>query len=322
MQVTGAKNQDRKAFSLYEQALALRREALSEESSEHMKRQLALSYDAIASWYLNSGIPESARESARLYEEEIALLKEFTANDKTASLYVFLAKALHDAGELHSYMWTAGELERAAALCEEAVAFQTQVVRMRGMPAEKIARAGYQVTLADIYIRQGDAEYLDRTEKLLQEAIDVLEEPDHLNDVKEKFLLSAYAYRLYGDLLLKKNGESDREAAKMWYRRSAKASVVPEKTAYSCAELTELIGYFEGDLRAMLPVKLVMFFHKAALATYRKHVDPSIPVDEQELSQDTEVFLTILYSRYMADDEELAEVSEIVAENDAKLASS
>ena len=315
-QILRAKEKDRKSFELSQQALSLRREALQEDPSDYSRQQLGYSYDTIAAWYLDSGNPESAAACAKLYEEEISLWREFAAGRKTAADYVRLASACHNAGKLYAYSGTAESVERAAMLCEEAVMFQMQVVKMLGTPAARQLYARYQLTLADICIQCG-GDRLQQAEKLLREGTAALEEfVDTGNGEKDDLL--AKAYRLNGDLLLRRNGEADREAANTWYRRSADIAKVPENMAYSFAELLEIFEYMDDEVRSMIPVKMVQFFRETALATYQKHMDPSLSLDEQEMSDDTAVLLTMLFSRYMADDKELTELTDTIAENDEK----
>lgn len=316
-QILRAKEKDRKAFALYEEALSLRREALQEDPTEYGRKQLAYGYDLTAEWYLGSGIPESAGKSMKLYEEEITLWREQAACHKTAGDYISLATACRKAGELYVYMQTADGLERAAALCEEAVIFGRQAAGMLGTPAAGWQSARCQLTLADVYIQCGGSERMERAEELLREGMAVLEE---LVDTEhgEKSDLLAKAYRLQGHLLLKKDDGTDKAEAEVWNRRSAGIAKIPEYLSYSSAEMLEIFEYLEDEVRPMIPIRIAQFIRDNASATYQKHLDPEIPLDEQVLSGYTETMLELLFSRYMATDDELTDLSDIIAKNDAE----
>ena len=68
----------------------------------------------------------------------------------------------------------------------------------------------------------------------------------------------------------------------------------------------------------MIPVNMVQMFRDKALATYQKHLDPSLSLEEQQTSGKTDIMLTLLFTRYMADDEELTGIADTIDENDRK----
>lgn len=314
--ILSAKERDRKAFELHQEALSLRREAFREEPSEYGRGQLSFSYESIAGWYLSSGVPESAEEARKLYEEEIVLLKENAVSQRTANDYIRLARAAHNAGRLLAYANATEEQQRAAALCREAVMLQDRVVKMLGTPENRWQLARYQLTLADILIRCGDAAGRKTAEKLLREAAEALEElTDAQHGGKDDEL--AKAYRLRGDLMRENGGEAE-SAVQEWHRRSADVAETPEEAAYSFAEILELLGYMEEEVISMIPVNMVQMFRDKALATYQKHLDPSLSLEEQQTSGKTDIMLTLLFTRYMADDEELTGIADTIDENDRK----
>lgn len=84
-------------------------------------------------------------------------------------------------------------------------------------------------------------------------------------------------------------------------------------------EMNIIFMYIEPALVAKIPQKMRDFFKAIASPTYVPHIDPRYPLDDQPLLPETEILLTILFRQYWADDNEKAEIDNIIEENDKKL---
>lgn len=68
------------------------------------------------------------------------------------------------------------------------------------------------------------------------------------------------------------------------------------KKAYS--EVCSLINLLDDDYRNKIPVKLIKFFEKEKLFTYIPDINPDIPLEEQDLQQNTIDILAMLKLHY------------------------
>lgn len=74
--------------------------------------------------------------------------------------------------------------------------------------------------------------------------------------------------------------------------------------AYAFAELLELLNYMDNSELEKIPKKLIDIFKANALTNYENHLNPDIPLEEQELTPKTISYLGILCLNYWCKDEE------------------
>lgn len=87
--------------------------------------------------------------------------------------------------------------------------------------------------------------------------------------------------------------------------------------AYAYAELLEILTFTDESLVKKLPNKLMRVFNENALPTYENHLDSSIPLEDQEISQKTAALIALLSLNYWCEtEEEKNELKAILAEND------
>ena len=79
---------------------------------------------------------------------------------------------------------------------------------------------------------------------------------------------------------------------------------ISTKDAFAFAELLEILSYMEEDDVNKLPQKLMDIFKENADKEYQNHIDIDIPLEEQNISEDTTALLGMLAVNYWCSTEE------------------
>ncbi len=88
------------------------------------------------------------------------------------------------------------------------------------------------------------------------------------------------------------------------------------KQAYAFAEVLEILSFTHNSLVEKVPIKLISILKNNALSTYEYHLDKSIPLEDQNLSQETATLLTLISLNYWCTPEEKRELQKILLENE------
>ena len=91
---------------------------------------------------------------------------------------------------------------------------------------------------------------------------------------------------------------------------------VSSEQAYAFAEVLEILSFTHISLVEKVPNKLISIFKNNALSTYEYHLDRTIPLENQELSEETATLLTIISLNYWCTPEEKKELQQILIENE------
>ncbi len=91
---------------------------------------------------------------------------------------------------------------------------------------------------------------------------------------------------------------------------------VSSEQAYAYAEVLEILSFTHISLIEKVPKKLISIFKNNALSTYEYHLDKTIPLEDQELSQETATLLTLISLNYWCTPEEKKELQQILIENE------
>ena len=91
---------------------------------------------------------------------------------------------------------------------------------------------------------------------------------------------------------------------------------VSSEQAYAYAEVLEILSFTHISLVEKVPNKLISIFKNNALSTYEYHLDRTIPLENQELSEETATLLTIISLNYWCTPEEKKELQQILIENE------
>ena len=83
---------------------------------------------------------------------------------------------------------------------------------------------------------------------------------------------------------------------------------VSSEQAYAYAEVLEILSFTHISLVEKVPNKLISIFKNNALSTYEYHLDRNIPLEDQELSQETATLLTLISLNYWCSPEEKKEL--------------
>jgi len=75
------------------------------------------------------------------------------------------------------------------------------------------------------------------------------------------------------------------------------------KNSYSYSEVLDIIDNMEVKYKEMLPRKLMDFLNKNKNLEYKKHVNPQIPLSEQNISKDAITILAMINLKYWVKDE-------------------
>lgn len=75
------------------------------------------------------------------------------------------------------------------------------------------------------------------------------------------------------------------------------------KNSYSYSEVLDIIDNMEVKYKEMLPRKLMDFLNENKNLEYKKHVNPQIPLSEQNISKDAITILAMINLKYWVKDE-------------------
>ena len=75
------------------------------------------------------------------------------------------------------------------------------------------------------------------------------------------------------------------------------------KNSYSYSEVLDIIDNMEVKYKEMLPRKLMDFLNENKDLEYQKHVNPQIPLSEQNISKDAITILAMINLKYWVKDE-------------------
>ncbi len=79
---------------------------------------------------------------------------------------------------------------------------------------------------------------------------------------------------------------------------------ISTKDAFAFAELLEILSYMEEEDVNKVPQKLMDIFKENADKEYQNHIDIDIPLEEQNISEDTTALLGMLAVNYWCSTEE------------------
>ena len=89
--------------------------------------------------------------------------------------------------------------------------------------------------------------------------------------------------------------------------------------AFTYAEVYEILSFMEQKYVDMIPLKLLELFKEEKEKEYKPNINPTIPLDEQNLQKKTLSILAMLNLNYWCEDEnEKKELIALYAENDKR----
>ena len=91
--------------------------------------------------------------------------------------------------------------------------------------------------------------------------------------------------------------------------------MVTKEFKEACTEINEIFKFLDKSKVEKIPYELRNTFNKFQSREYVTHINPSKPLEEQELTKKTKDILVELYVKYWCSDEDREEVNKILSEN-------
>ena len=92
-----------------------------------------------------------------------------------------------------------------------------------------------------------------------------------------------------------------------------------QRTKQAYAEIDAFIEILPEDKKRKIPKNMKEFFKEQKDKGYKKEIDINIPVEEQNLKEETLALIALLYIKYICEDEEEKQnLKKIYAENESR----
>ena len=92
-----------------------------------------------------------------------------------------------------------------------------------------------------------------------------------------------------------------------------------QKTKQAYAEIDAFIEILPDDIKRKIPKNMKEFFKNQKDKNYKKEIDINIPIEDQNLKEETLALIALLYIKYICEDEEeKRNLKNIYAENERK----
>lgn len=92
-----------------------------------------------------------------------------------------------------------------------------------------------------------------------------------------------------------------------------------QKTKQAYAEIDAFIKILPDDIKRKIPKNMKEFFKNQKDKNYKKEIDINIPIEDQNLKEETLALIALLYIKYICEDEEeKRNLKNIYAENERK----
>lgn len=192
---------------------------LLQSQRENEDKLKVVSFFSFQVWDCFVGIPKEALYKKRLAEilinaaEQCKQEKEsVTANFLCGMLYDFMAEILY---------WVNGpeRPDKALAWYEKEAAIYEYMLREYGPVHMGSLRGAYE-KIERIYIRQGDAEHVEKAQNYLQKEVLLSEKIWNFTRTKEDFLFLSLSLEKLGDFLLEQGGKENLEQALICAKRA------------------------------------------------------------------------------------------------------
>ena len=92
-----------------------------------------------------------------------------------------------------------------------------------------------------------------------------------------------------------------------------------QKTKQAYAEIDAFIEILPDDIKRKIPKNMKEFFKNQKDKNYKKEIDINIPIEDQNLKEETLALIALFYIKYICEDEEeKRNLKNIYAENERK----
>ncbi|MBQ9644525.1 MAG: DUF4062 domain-containing protein, partial [Lachnospiraceae bacterium] len=287
----------KEALDYYEKGRAIQKELFERKNSAGIRRDLMLSGNSLAECRLNMGGLENNREALRLLEENVDLTRKLYEEQKNLRNLRRLKDALNDLTEVLARSYELPHRIRALKVLQEQYQLGLRIARESGdyYPCASVLRragdilAGMESPQANLYALG----FLDAADELLRLHGHLPYCSDPTEHLYWKIRGDAYSHL---DM---------KEKAKKCYavRKEYLADHFKKATSYAYAELLEIVSLLGTEYQYKVPTNLHNIFRNYASTDYVRHLDPVVPLDEQELTEATTALIAMLLVGYWAVDE-------------------
>lgn len=261
----------KQAEALYSKALTMRKDLAEAAGTQEAQLAYALVCGKLANLHTETKGSGRREQAIGLYETEGSLLKALSA-DTDPALQREFAQCRMALGDLYAESEKMKDIITAFDHYKAAAALHLR--RLNAQPEEATA-----MEYAESRCRMGLTLWRVGGDNNLNTALRI---PEELTALQADYpVLGA----LEGRLTFLTYALEDR----LWIRHPQERRHLefhPRYAhAYSCGEILEILGYLPAKYREQLSCKELTQLRLDALPFYKKHIDPTVPLKQQELSQ-------------------------------------
>lgn len=261
----------KQAEALYTKALAMRKELAETNDTPDAQLAYALVSGKLASLHAETKGSGRREQAVALYEQEAALLKELSA-DTDPALQGELACCRMALGDLYAESDKVKDIITAFDHYKAAAALHMR--RLNALPHEQTAMeyAECRYRMALTLWRVGGDNNLNTALHIPEELTALQADYPALQALDSRMTFLIYALE-----------------ERLWIRHPLERSH-PEfhpmyEHALGCGEIMEILGYLPAKYREQLSCRELTALRLDALPFYKKHIDPAVPLKQQELTR-------------------------------------
>ena len=293
------------AAELCGMALELKKQLASETPSERNRYSLSCSYNTLAAIHENQPGLQQFEKVVAYYEQEEVILRELYAESRKISHAIALAACLSSLGDTWFSTGKENDLRKAYDYYVEAAKLRGVV--FAALPTQKRALA------------------FASAQFLRAKALYALKDENHMEDVLNLLKEVARYIKQYGD-----NGYENQFQLLPFYLAATERALgipPPAKRAdltqtksytqyFAYAELLEILSFTIKDWVDRIPVSMMSIFHQYALPDYQPHLTRKIPLEDQDLSQETATLITgLAMNVWYSNQEDRDALGDVLEEN-------
>lgn len=261
----------KQAQALYEKALSLRKELAETDPSTQAQLAYGRVCGKLADLHTETKGPDRRDRAIALYETEAEILRSLSA-DTTPALQEEFARCRLALGDLYADSDKVKDCITAFEHYKAAAALYLRCLNCdpnQNSTANEYAESRYRMALT--LWRVGGDNNLNTALAILAELTTQPKDSPASTDLEGRIPFLLYALE-----------------EKLWIHHPAQRRH-PEfhplyEHAYGCAEILEVLGYLPPKYRELLSCKERMALRMDALPLYKKHIDPTISLKQQELT--------------------------------------
>lgn len=288
----------KEALDYYEQARQIQKELLERRKTAGVRRQLILSGKSLADCRLLIGGLENNRKALLLLEENVDLSRQIYEEQKDLRNLRRLRDALDDLSDVLARSYELPHRIHALKILQEQYLLSLRIARESDnyySAATALRRAGGILSgIGDAGAKLTALGFLDAADELLRTHEGL---PDNADPAAHTY------WKIRGDIYA---GLGSREKAEKCYaiRNRCIDGFIKKKSSYAYAELLEILDLMDTEYLYKVPTNLHQIFRSFASTDYVPHLDPAVPLDEQEISESTRALIAMLLVGCWAEDEE------------------